>query len=357
MRITLFGRSSFLRVLAVLALAGTSLTAHAQLPRVAPIGAPWSAGPGFEFAHAEKKVRRSLSGIACGPDARNQTICLFAFDEGVEARFGRIGAGALQPLPDGVTLGIEGTELDAESAATDGAFFYVSGSHAMKRKSCAANPASQHVLRFRRDAGTGLPVRPAGPGTRPEGYADSTRLMGLLAADPQLKGYVEGKHCLGTGGVDIEGLAVRDGRLFFGLRGPTDKAFAFIVSVDAEAFFAGADTRLLVTRLRVGTGRGIRDLIAVKDGILLLAGPDDDPRNTTVPWTISLWGGAGEGRDAVDPQTLAELDLRTVALRKCDKEIKPEAMAVLEETPRQYQLLLLSDGMCDGGALRFDIPR
>ena len=43
--------------------------------------------------------------------------------------------------------------------------------------------------------------------------------------------------------------------------------------------------------------------------------------------------------------------------RECDKELKPEALTLLEETADQYRLLILSDGMCDGGPLAFKIPR
>jgi hypothetical protein len=55
---------------------------------------------------------------------------------------------------------------------------------------------------------------------------------------------------------------------------------------------------------------------------------------------------------------LARLDLREVKLRPCDKELKPEAMAVVDDTPgRPYRVVIFSDGMCDGGPLAFEIPR
>jgi hypothetical protein len=61
----------------------------------------------------------------------------------------------------------------------------------------------------------------------------------------------------------------------------------------------------------------------------------------------------------VSPQArvLAQLDTRQVSLRSCDKEIKPEALNVLQETAKGYQLLVLSDGLCDGGALGFMVGR
>ncbi len=39
-------------------------------------------------------------------------------------------------------------ELDAEAAAADGAYFYISGSHAAKRKTCCDNPDSRRVYRL-----------------------------------------------------------------------------------------------------------------------------------------------------------------------------------------------------------------
>ena len=54
-------------------------------------------------------------------------------------------------------------ELDAEGAATDGRYFYVTGSHSAKRGDCASNPGSRHVIRFRLDPATGRALRsPAG---------------------------------------------------------------------------------------------------------------------------------------------------------------------------------------------------
>jgi len=335
--------------------AGLSLClgALAQVPAVAPTGGIWSAGDGFTFKDQEKKTRRAVSGIACAPNARQQTVCLLAFDEGVVMQFARLGDNRLKPDGPGLVLGRAGQELDAEGAATDGDYFYLTGSHAVKRQSCAANPASQHVLRFRRDTQTGQ----TGQTATAMDLRDAGHLLKLIAALPELQPYAGPGHCLGSGGIDIEGLAVRRGRLFFGLRGPTEADAAFIVSVDAKAFFDGADAKPKLSRVKVGPGRGLRDMVAVGDGVLLLAGPDDAERNAGLPWQVLHWNDATEGPNAATPKPLAVLALGSVARRKCDKEIKPEAMTVLAEGAKAYRLLVLSDGMCDGGAMAFDIPR
>jgi hypothetical protein len=170
----------------------------------------------------------------------------------------------------------------------------------------------------------------------------------------ELKDYVNNK-CVG---VDIEGLAVSKGRLYFGFRSP-----AAILSVDTEAFFNDKEPKANVTLLELGAGRGIRDMVAVNNGFLLLTGPDGDEKNeSTVNWKIDWWDGK-----SVTPKTLAQLDLsglkktRTLqdGKRECkdNDERKPEAITMLDETPKAYKLLILSDGMCDGGAMTFTVNR
>ncbi|CAN7552634.1 DUF3616 domain-containing protein [Pseudorhodoferax sp. LjRoot39] len=335
----------------LLALAGSlfGAAATAQPARVAPVGAPWPAGAGFVFDQHGAKTRRSVSGIACGLDEGGHRVCLLAFDEGTQARFARLGDGVLQPLPERIDLGTRGKELDAEGAAIDGDFFYVTGSHAVKRKDCKPNPGSGYVLRLQRDARTGLLA-----GAGDAAIQRSQRLRALLEADPALKARLGPGKCLGEGGLDIEGLAVHGGRLHFGLRGPTDGADAFIVSVDAQAFFSGAPAALVLTRVPVGVGLGLRDMAATGQGLLLLVGPDDRASHAGLGWAIWSWDGGDPG---LPPKALAQLDLGQVALRACDKETKPEGLTVLQASAHAYRVLVLSDGMCDGGPLLFDVPR
>lgn len=344
-----------LRSLACALVLCCSAGAWAQAPRVAPVSGPWPAGDGFAFKKDAKTMRRSVSGIACGLDQAGRRVCLVAFDEGTQARFARLSDGAIDPLAGGIDLGTPGKELDAEGAATDGTFFYVTGSHAVKRSACQANEGSRYVLRFRRDAATGLAVSGPKGDAQLAGYQRSQRLFALLQADPGLRQRLGLGGCLGEGGLDIEALAIRNGRLHFGLRGPTEAGHAFIVSVDAEAFFAGSDPGLRLARVQVGERRGLRDMVATRDGILLLAGPDDVAAHQGGDWVLSLWNDGAGG--ATQPRPLAVLDLAKVARRSCDKETKPEAITVLEESATALRVLVLSDGMCDGGALVFDVGR
>lgn len=174
------------------------------------------------------------------------------------------------------------------------------------------------------------------------GHCDQQGLWSMMELLPELKNHVrKGDYC----GVDIEGLAVSKGRLYFGFRSP-----AAILSVDTEAFFKGEEPKANVTLIELGAGRGIRDMVAVENGFLLLTGPDDDQKNkSTVNWKIDWWDGK-----SVTPKTLAQLDLsglttpRTLQKgksRKCkdNDERKPEVITVLDETPKAYKLLILSD--------------
>jgi Protein of unknown function (DUF3616) len=324
-------------------------------PAVAPNGGPWDAGGGFTFERREKKTRRALSGIACPTNVSGERVCLAVFDEGTEARHLTIKGNGYAVDNQRVVL-LEGdVELDAEAAATDGRFYHVTGSHSAKRKNCANNPASRHVIRIAVDQRTGRASR--------EGAASTGRLWDIMKVLPDLKDHVGDNMCLGAlppgkRGVNIEGLAIKDGRLFFGFRGPAVGGTAKILSVDAKRLFDGGDAGPQLSTVTVGAGRGIRDLHPVSDGILVLAGPDDDAGNDSTDWLVARWESQDIGKASSRPRPLARLDLSKVQLRSCDDEIKPEAFAVVADTPGQpYRMVVFSDGMCDGGPLEFAIPR
>lgn len=342
-------------------------SAHAQtpldIPTVRPTSGLWDSGSGFRFGLKNKKeeqTRKALSGIACNLNAAQQRICLMVFDEGVEARFATVLNNQLAVDQGGVTLRAEEGELDAEGAATDGTYFYITGSHSARREGCRSNTFSRHVIRFRLDPATGRALR--SPASDPQGrlvdYADSGRLWSIMQLQTELKAHVQEDTC----GVNIEGLAVKDKRLYFGFRSPAKQGRTIILVVDTAELFEGGDPKAFVKPVELGAGRGIRDMVAVKTGFLLLAGPDDDPATKkSVGWTISWWDGM-----SVTPKPLAALDVSGVKLRKltqgenrvcADEKLKPEAMTVLDETPLAYKLLVLSDGMCDGGALTFTVAR
>lgn len=342
------------RTAAGLLLAVVSVQAQSAPPSIQPHGGRWTVQAGFNFDLGKKqaiKTRQSVSGIACSLNAQQQRVCLLAFDEGVHARWATLQDGALVAEPAHLVLRDDTGELDAEGAATDGRYFYVTGSHSAKRKSGQSNPHSRHVIRFQRDPATGRALRSADGAL--VGYADTGRLWTVMQALPALQAFAQEDTRLGEdAGINIEGVAVRDGRLLFGLR-----SMGAVLAVDADALFSPTGAvQATVTLLNLGAGRGIRDMEAAANGFLLLVGPNDVQAHQNVGWNIAWWDGK-PSTTPVTPKALATLDLHPVQRSDCDKETKPEAITVLQETPTSFEVLVLSDGMCDGGPLAFTVPK
>lgn len=368
--------------LIILALCHVPAFAESGPIAVKPIaGPPADTEDGFTFNKKTKKTRRSLSGIACPEGQGSKKLCLVVFDEEAEARYLKIGRGKYSADNERVVLGPEDTEIDAEAAATDGKYYYVTGSHSLGRKTCEVRPNTRQVIRFKMDPGTGRAVRDSA-GQLVE-YASVANLWGIMETEPSLNSDAEYKFCLQAGekrGIDIEGLAIRNNRLYFGFRGPTKDTEAKIMAVNAEPLFGNGDVNAKFFSVSLGENRrGIRDMQAVSDGILILAGPDDqtdDPATLGASpgskeilsangtkkqidrWIVALWDGNETHNGIIHARPLAELDLSTVEKRSCDTETKPEAMTVLsDEAGKPYKILILSDGMCDGGPLLFEVPK
>ena len=348
--------------LGALAIAASSGLGAAPLPVpvIRPEGAPLEVSKAFAF---DEKTRRSASGIACAAGAMPR-MCLVVFDEGVKAQFATLGAHSLAAAGDPIALVGSGGELDAEGASTDGEYFYAIGSHSVKRKDCASNPASRYVVRFKARwtaAASGAPTL-AIDALQPTG-----RLWELMTRDPYLGRHVDG--CLGAGqggrlqqmarrpGLNIEGIAVMGGRLYVGFRGPSEAGVVPVYSVEAAALFDGTDPKPKLAKLRVGSRQGIRDMVAADGAMLLLIGPDDHDPAGAPKWHVAEWRGGGASASTVQPRVLATLDLRDLSFGGCFKELKPEALAIVELSASGYKIVVLSDGVCDGGPLIFNVPR
>jgi len=328
------------------------------VPVVRPDGPALPVDPPFSFD--KKKTRQSASGIACAPSGANSR-CLVVFDEGTKAQFAWLGPKRLQPIGPPIDLTGADGEMDAEGAAVSGDVFYVLGSHSVKRESCKPNPASRVLVRFKAQAPNDAPAVI-------ESRAKSTRLWDLMLKDPYLRLHAEG--CLGDGkggsaeqlqrrpGINIEGLAVSGGRLYAGFRGPSEDGTAPVFSVDAQALFDGTDAAPALHRLALGPHVGIRDMAAASRSLLLLLGPDDHDAGANARWSVAEWQPAGAAEQNPQPRRLAVLDIRKSDLGGvCSEAIKPEALAILDESTTRYRIVVLSDGVCDGGPLMFDIPR
>lgn len=334
----------------VLAIAASLCPSALAVERVPPESPnTWSVSPAFSNADA----RENISGFVCAPNAPD--FCLVVADEGDQAAFVSVREGKLESIGAPFALPVASNEFDAEGAATDGGFFYIVGSHSVKRKSCKDHPANRVVLRFGVDSAR----RP------PSAIQSSPELWKIIEGLPEFAGHAGPGACLGDDrperrpdlegrqGVNIEGVAAKDGRLYFGFRGPAIGGEALIVGVDANALFDHGDSAPSVGRMQVGKKRAIRDLTIAGDALLALVGPDDDEKCRS----YSIFRIEKPYQGDMRASELAVLDLDEAPQDKDGNRIKPEAMTLLGMTPERYRLLVLSDGGENGGPLVFDIPR
>jgi hypothetical protein len=327
-----------------LILLATAAAAHAKPAKLAPEAIRWTAVSVFEKVtngDLKDQPRMNLSGAACVPTAPKFTSCLIANDEKKYAQFFSIDGDRLTPRKL-IRLSDADKDPDAEGVAYDGGFFYVIGSHGRSRHGDSGNRSSYAVFRIPVDPATGVPKSEPDE-DRVVGVESSSRLRGAIRDGDTIGKFFN--RPLAKKGVNIEGIAVRNGRMHLGLRGPSVRGNAFVLSVDADAVFTEQDDlRSKVTPLALGRNTGIRDLAAVEDGVLILAGPTRDEK---VPYAVWFWDGT-----STTARPLAMLDLSTV-----DAGAKAEVLLPLEEDRSNTRVLVMFDGVENGGAVSFKIPR
>jgi hypothetical protein len=227
-------------------------------------------------------------------------------------------------------------ELDIEAIACEGTYYYIVGSHGVAKKSGAFQASRYRIFRLQVDPVTGMPSRGR------EALATAS-LSGILEADP-----VVGKHFgkpLQLRGVNIEGLAVRDGHLFVGLRNPNLNGYAFVIEVPADEVFTGAKQPAhRLHRLKLGKGLGIREIVAARSGFLIIAGnAGSEPskkhalaldHKPDMGFWMFAWDGKGQ-------------DVHKIG-RVPNAAGKAEAMTILDESPEGATVLILFDGAPQG---------
>jgi hypothetical protein len=316
-----------------------------QPPKIEPEATAWKAAAIFKKNDKDDKFtdqpRMNLSGAACVPTTPKFRSCLIANDEKKYAQFFSIDGTTLKPRKL-IRLSDEKKDPDAEGVAYADGFFYVTGSHGRSRHSDSDNDSSYAVFRIPVDPATGAPKFEPDE-DKVVGVESSSRLRKALRKGEFIKEFFD--EPLADGGINIEGIAVKNGRMHLGLRGPSLNARAFVLSVEAEAVFTeGSDLNSRVTPLVLGENTGIRDLAAVGDGILILGGPT---REEKVPYSIWFWDGA----------SATATPLRTLDLTGVDAGAKAEILLPLEESREHFRVLVMFDGLENGGAMSFRIPR
>ena len=233
------------------------------------------------------------------------------------------------------------TEFDMEGVAADGDDLYVIGSHSLAREK----------------------LKPTG------NYADNRELMTKIKDEDRsrdaifhfkltdeaqiidqdaerLFDEIKKDNILGNSltipskenGVDIEGVAAKNGILYLGLRGPVLRDNWAIVMVGKFNFPDGHELRFL----NLG-GRGIRDLAAVDNGFLVLAGPVGDGDSS---YELYHWNG----KDCLPGFEGPDGEVTRVGEILPTDGGKPEAIAVMSQTDEAWKLLVVQDGV-NGGRL------
>jgi hypothetical protein len=242
-------------------------------------------------------------------------------------------------------------EMDVEALAQVGTLVYGIGSHSATRsrsddesrryetnrerlviREIERHPERELLFRFTLDAeaGTAADLR-------------TTSLRTAILSHAVLRPFADaaGKE----NGIDIEGLAAKGETLFVGFRGPVLRhGFAPVTRLTFES---PDDNELLFVPL---DGRGVRDLAAVSDGVLVLAGPAGD---SDQPHRLYWWNGL----DCVPGRDNAGGRLRWLGEVPSAADGKAEALAVVAETAAAYTVVVFYDSRPNGEPRRLRVPR
>lgn len=230
-------------------------------------------------------------------------------------------------------------ELDLEDVTTDPDrhCYYACGSCSVSRKTGEAAPNRQWLFRIGTDPSNGTIV--------PD-QVTKVSLSKAMASDPFLAKHL-GKSS-DQQGIDVEGIAFRDGRLWFGLRSPNVDGRAIVVAASADDLMAERPVAFERFELPVGVDRGIRSIVRVQEGFLLLCGPTGAEGTSKLSFAIWFWTGT-----AGAPVKVGELDQLPAASGDKGDRAKPEGLFVLSENREQIQVLVASDDAENGAPVRF----
>jgi hypothetical protein len=230
------------------------------------------------------------------------------------------------------TLPKGSAEIDIEALAIDRDRLWVAGSHSLIRQAPTGGVDSKRSLRkFLTDLATikrrprryligrldlsarGGKIVSLANGTAPCVAFNRTgsSLTRVLRSDPHLSPFLNLPDK--ENGLDIEGLAAKDDRLFLGLRGPVIRGYAVIlqIAVDVDkhsltlAGIGAGGRRYRKFFLDLG-GLGVRDLTTDGEDLVIIAGPTMVP---TRPWAVLRWRKAFSARreGLIDPNALRPL--------------------------------------------------
>lgn len=249
-------------------------------------------------------------------------------------------------------------ELDIEALALEGSTCYVLGSHSSKRKKVGLthDKSLKRSYLKNRDA-----LEVGGVQDEPErdrlyrltfskgsiSKKETLNLHPWLAKSPVLSPFLNLPSK--ENGVDFEGMALKAGLLYLGCRGPVlREGFVPVVVMSYER---PEEMKTVFLNLQ---GRGVRELVAVDDGFLVLAGPMGD---SDLSYRLYHWDGndcVPGKREKGGPAQGRCLLLGTVPAPPGGK---PEGMVVLDSSPAAFRLLVIYDSAKVGGPQLFKAGR
>jgi hypothetical protein len=248
-----------------------------------------------------------------------------------------------------LALADAGDEVDIEALDYADGHVYVIGSHSRRRRSLRPETLSvaQNRKRFfktdKPKARSRLYRIPFDPVEGRFGKPEHIDLSKRLRKHPLLGPFtrIPSKE----NGVDIEALTLHRDRLYLGFRGPVLRYN--LVPVMVLDFDHPKDFELRFVQLG---GQGLRDMVAVDGGFILLSGPVSD---AAAPFQLWFW----DGRDQLPGTDRRPLAARHLGMLALPDSAKAEGLALLHEDSSGFELLLIYDGVPGGRMTRVCLPR
>jgi Protein of unknown function (DUF3616) len=341
------------------------------------------------------KPAKDLSGIACtAADTAGARLCMVVNDESSFAQLVTLhdrnmvagdivhligetppppppvsGQAPVVACPNGTAVKPfeefdgEGVSYQAAppTSGRTGGTFYVAGSHGCSRTKAEFRLSSFLLAR--------VDVDDHGHAATPE---LTYRVSGALQNAGSVGQFFGKSLDADAQGLNIEGVAITGDSLLFGLRSPSLNGDAFIVEAKIADLFAPGLTETPVEArvlpLALGQNAGIRDLAISPDGrLLVLSGPAQG--QCDVPFALWL---AGAPQAAPSPSALVKLGLLEAVFeddqkkdewRHCvagdrsanDTRAKAEGLTVIGSDGNRLRLLVLFDGLLNGGSREYAV--
>ncbi len=249
-------------------------------------------------------------------------------------------------LEQTIALAKKDQEVDIEAITFGQGYLYVAGSHSLRRRrvkpELSVRKNRERLLDVGQQSSRNRLYRLSfDPASGVLGKTEYIDLSKRLRKDPLLGPFT--KLPSKENGVEIEGIALRDGRLYLGFRGPVLRDN--YVPVMTLAFDRPKDYALSFVRL---DGQGIRDFVVLDDGFLILSGPVNDAPG---PFCLWWWDGAdqipGKDRTVHATRWLGEVSTPGGA--------SAEGLALLSEESGHAEVVLVYDTDNAAQAVRMQV--